>query len=259
MITILTSTYNHAYALNRLYNSLCEQSNKRFEWLIIDDGSTDNTANLINGLKQDNKINIQYIYQQNQGKHVAINNGVNISSREWIFIVNSDAILAQDAVNTIINEINNYQEADIVGLCFRKADFNKVIVGNLVEDKLLKINPIEANYIFQGDLAYVFKRTALQSNPFPIIDNEKFIPKLLVWNKIADEGQILYFPQKVIYLTENNFTKKFLDKLSLNPHGFKLYYKDQLIREKSLKNKLVYFFRSLQCNYYIALNKKANK
>ena len=74
-ITIFTPTYNRAHLLERLYKNLCEQEYQNFEWLIIDDGSTDNTREIIENYKREGKLNIQYFYKENGGKHTAINFG----------------------------------------------------------------------------------------------------------------------------------------------------------------------------------------
>lgn len=263
MITILTPTYNRAYTLNRLYNSLCAQTNKRFEWLIIDDGSTDNTANLVEAMQQDAKIAIQYHRQTNSGKHVAVNEGVKLSDRDWVFIVDSDDMLTKNAINIIIDAINHYSEKKhIVGLCFRKAYFNNKMIGVEIAEDILNISPTEASQLFQGDLAYIFTKQALINNPFPVIDNEKFVPELYVWNKIADRGSILFFPKKIVYLAEylaDGYTQNFKNNLRKNPQGFKLFYQDQLKREKSLKNKVKCFIRSWQCDRYAAINERKGK
>lgn len=260
MITILTPTYNRAYTLNRLYNSLCEQTNQRFDWLIIDDGSTDNTANHIKGMQKDQKLTIHYYYQLNSGKHVALNKGVKLSDKDWIFIVDSDDALTKDAIDTITYTINQYStKKGIVGFCFRKAYFDNKMIGVEVQDDILSISPTEASQIYQGDLAYIFSKTSLVNNPFPIIENEKFVPELYIWNKIADQGNILFFSKKIVYLAEylaDGYTQNFKHNLQTNPQGFKLFYQDQLKREKGLKNKLKCLIRCWQCNRYASINKR---
>ena len=76
MITVFTPTYNRGYIISELYESLTQQTFKNFEWLIVDDGSSDETESIINQFINENKINIKYKKQKNSGKHVAINNGV---------------------------------------------------------------------------------------------------------------------------------------------------------------------------------------
>ena len=93
MITIFTPTYNRAHLLERLYKSLCHQSNKDFEWVIVDDGSVDHTEKLIESFQLENQIPIQFFKQENSGKHTAINKGVAMAKGELFFIVDSDDFL----------------------------------------------------------------------------------------------------------------------------------------------------------------------
>ena len=93
MITILTPTFNRAYTLERLFNSLLSQSCKDFEWVIVDDGSIDETRKVVNDFIREKKLNIKYIYQENQGKPSALNNGLENATREYVFPVDSDAWL----------------------------------------------------------------------------------------------------------------------------------------------------------------------
>ena len=101
-ITIFTPTYNRDYIIINLYKSLLIQTLKDFEWLIIDDGSTDNTELLVSSFIKDNKINIRYIKQQNGGKHRAINKALEEAKGELFFIVDSDDQLVDNAIERIL-------------------------------------------------------------------------------------------------------------------------------------------------------------
>ena len=90
-VSILTPTFNRGKLLYKLYNSLINQSNKNFEWVVIDDGSTDNTKQVINKYISDNKISIKYFYKNNGGKHKAINYGMQYINSELTFIVVSNS------------------------------------------------------------------------------------------------------------------------------------------------------------------------
>jgi len=85
MITVLTPTYNRSHTLPRLYESLCNQKSKNFEWVVVDDGSTDKTQALLSGFAKAAFFAIQIISQQNSGKHVAVNNGVSAAAGDWNF------------------------------------------------------------------------------------------------------------------------------------------------------------------------------
>lgn len=92
------------YHLNRLYESLCQQTDKNFEWLVVDDGSTDYTEELIGTFRKEGIIEVRYIKQTNGGKHRAVNRGVREAKGNLFFIVDSDDYLCKDAIEVITNE-----------------------------------------------------------------------------------------------------------------------------------------------------------
>ena len=101
-ITVFTPTFNRATLLPRLYESLVNQTFLDFEWLIVDDGSTDDTFNFIESIKENDKIDIQYYYQNNAGKHAAINWGVELAKGDLFFIVDSDEVMIESGLQTIV-------------------------------------------------------------------------------------------------------------------------------------------------------------
>ena len=104
LITVFTPTYNRAKLLPRLYKSLQEQTNKDFEWVIVDDGSTDNTKEVIDNIitQQENDFPIRYFYKENGGKHTAINQGAKEAKGELFFIADSDDVLLfRNSISTI--------------------------------------------------------------------------------------------------------------------------------------------------------------
>ncbi len=110
--TIFTPTYNRAYMLENLYNNLKEQTFKDFEWLIVDDGSTDNTKELVNTFIDEKLININYIIKQNGGKHTAMNLGSEYSQGELFFVVDSDDGLVKDALEKMNKSWQSVKEKD---------------------------------------------------------------------------------------------------------------------------------------------------
>ncbi|MCZ4332377.1 glycosyltransferase family 2 protein [Aeromonas hydrophila] len=255
----MTPTYNRAYALPRLYDSLCQQTRRDFEWLVIDDGSTDGTAELIfdNRIKSDFSIN--YFYKENGGKHRAINEGVVHATGDWIVIVDSDDLLTGDAVAKLY-DVMNHIGSEFVGMCFRKATLSGHIIGisDTALSKSMVMQPIMAGHILKGDLAYVFRTNVMRKCPFPEFPNEKFVPELYIWNKIADIGKIIFYVDQVIYLCEylpDGYTSNFKINLKRNPCGFGLFYRDQVIRDTRLFGKVKACIRSLQCILYCWLKK----
>ena len=176
-VTILTPTYNRGYTLKKLYNSLINQTNKNFIWLVIDDGSTDDTRNLINLFMKEEKIKIEYHYQKNGGKHRALNYGISLIKSEITFIVDSDDWITDDAIETILKYFRKYKDDENIGvISFLKAypDFKingpqyskDEYRGNYIEDRLNKNN--------WGDKAEVCYTNVLKKYPLPEIEKEKF-------------------------------------------------------------------------------------
>jgi len=254
MITVLTPTWNRAHTLKRVYESLCAQTDARFEWLVVDDGSTDGTAALLEQLQADARFPVRIVSQPNGGKHVAINAGGAQSAGEWVLILDSDDALVPEAVAAVHREIARDPGPDVSGLCFRKAYFDGRIVGRTdVREARLFLHPTRAGQLFKGDLAYVFRRSALRSHPFPVIPGEKFFPELYVWNLIGDDGRILFFPHEAIYLCEylpDGYSANFPRVLKGSPRGFFIYYRAQVRREATLLRKVKCAVRALQCLGY---------
>ena len=105
-VTVFTPTYNRAYTLPKLYNSLCRQTSVDFMWLVVDDGSTDNTEELIKGWQEENKVLIEYHKQSNGGKMRAHNLGVKLCNSELFFCVDSDDYISDVAIEHIIDYWN---------------------------------------------------------------------------------------------------------------------------------------------------------
>jgi glycosyltransferase involved in cell wall biosynthesis len=105
-ITVFTPTYNRSELLVRLYESLKMQNNKNFEWVIVDDGSSDNTTELVELWQHEQKVQILYYKQLNGGKHRAINKGISLANGLLFFIVDSDDFLLPESIDIIINKYN---------------------------------------------------------------------------------------------------------------------------------------------------------
>jgi len=256
MISVLTSTYNRSYTLPRLFESLCNQECKNFEWIVFDGGSSDNTMDLLEEFKRSASFSIQVIQRPNIGKNGAINAGVLAAAGDWIFIVDSDDVLTSDAIGTIEEKLSELNSHNLVGLCFRRAYFDGKINGKSLDVSVLKMKPTKAAALLKGDLAYVFKKDAMLKNPFPEIPGEKFVPELYVWNRIGDCGDIYFFINKYIYLGEylsDGLSFNFLANLKKNPRGFLLFYRTQISREDNIINKMKCVARVAQCYLYILL------
>ena len=202
MITILTPAYNRGHLLGKLYQSLVKQDFEDFEWVIVDDGSSDSTTNIVDKFIQDKKINISYIKQSNGGKHRALNRGVIESKGELILIVDSDDSLPKNSLSVINRYYLEIKDNPLIGgVCGLMAHHDGTIIGNRKICSSMNLSSIEMRYKygFVGDVCEVFKTDVLREFPFPEIENEKFCPEALVWNRIATKYKLRYFNEVVYY------------------------------------------------------------
>jgi glycosyltransferase involved in cell wall biosynthesis len=204
MLTIFTPTYNRAYTLTKLNNSLSIQTCKNFEWLIIDDGSTDNTSDLVRTFIEKNNINIRYYFKENGGKHTATNLALDLAEGELFFVVDSDDVLIETAVSKIYEQYSEIKNDEtFCGLCGLKAFFSGKIIGGTVNYEVMDATIVDYlfNYKYKGDKADIFKTKILSKYRFPIYEGEKWCPISYIWLQIGSEYKVRYFNQ-ILYLAE---------------------------------------------------------
>lgn len=223
IISVLTPTFNRATLLPRLYNSLCKQSAYFFEWIIIDDGSNDETNKIVSSFST-RLFSIKYRYQQNSGKHVAINNGLKLCLGEYTFIVDSDDWLVPDAIETIISERNKFASIkDICGFSFlRKFSNGSInIESGHTDEYISSYNAVRIYENRNGDMAEVYKTSILLQYPFPIYENEKFLGEDIIWVEIGKKYKLV-FVNKAIYVSDylsDGLTQNRRRNNILNPFG----------------------------------------
>lgn len=262
MITVFTPTFNRAYTLPKLYESLKKQTNTRFQWLIIDDGSKDDTEELIQNYIKENKIEIIYKKISNGGKMRAINKGVEISQKDLFFIVDSDDYLDSNAIEKIINAYKNLPK-EFAGMVFRKKNIELEKDLTMFPKAIIDSTPIEIFYNKKilGDKAEVFKTSILREKKFvfPEIKGEKFIPEGLIWNRIGKKYNLRYINEIIYYFQyiPDGYTKNFNRLIKENPQGFKLYYKEMLTYPIPLYNKVKFLLRYIESYIFLFLKKRS--
>lgn len=209
MITIFTPTYNRAHTLQRLFDSLKSQTSKNFEWIIIDDESSDNTENLVKSFVQQNAgFSIIYKKQEHGGKHRAINKAVDIAKFDWFFIVDSDDYLTEDAVEKIHIWISlNENDKKIAAVSGSRFEVNRK--ESLSVPSLLLLNPglkcynyERSKYGLDYDKAEVYKTALIKAHPFPEYKEEFFCTEAVCWDSIALDGYYIAFYPDSIYMCE---------------------------------------------------------
>ena len=236
ILTVFTPVYNRAYILGKLYESLLVQTCKEFEWIIVDDGSTDDVARLVEKWINEEKIDIRFFRQENGGKHRAINRGVAESSGELFFIVDSDDHLTPDAVEWILRDYQEIRlDRNIAGIGFMRCDSKGIKIGSQLpfDRKICDAFCLTYQYRATGDMAEVYKTEILKKYPFPET-KDRFCPEALVWFRIADKYQILWI-NRCIYVCEyltDGLTNKITKIHHLSPGNSMMFYSEHYHRKR---------------------------
>lgn len=193
-LTVFTTTYNRAYLLPRLYSSLCNQTNNDFEWLVVDDGSTDDTGILVDEWIKEAIISIRYIYKENGGMHTGHNVAYENIQTELNICIDSDDYMPDDAVeliNSLWQKSGNPNLAGIVGLDATK---NGEIIGTeLPTDTIDGFIEIYQKYGCSGDKKVVLRTDVVKHyEPYPEYENEKLVPLGSLYNLIGIDYKFIY-------------------------------------------------------------------
>lgn len=252
-ITVFTPTFNRAYCLSQLYQSLVRQTCKDFMWLVIDDGSEDNTKDLIDDWISENKIIIKYIFKENQGMHTGHNVALNHIETELNMCIDSDDFLPDNAIEKILDFWDkNYKEswAGVIGL---DAFNDGKIVGTAFPKNLkeCKYSLLKSKYKVIGDKKFIYKTDIIKKYPeYPIFKGEKFVPlgyKYLLIDRDYDLGVLNEVLCVVEYMSDGS-SKNIIKQYLKNPKGFAHERKIRMQYAPSIKEKFSNSIHYVSCS-----------
>ncbi|MEP9080449.1 glycosyltransferase family A protein [Enterobacter hormaechei] len=218
-VSVITPVYNRANLIDKLFFSLKEQTSQAFEWIIVDDGSTDNLKEIVSDFKRQASFKINYTYKSNGGKHTALNEGIPLAEYEWVFIVDSDDTLPTNAIAVVNEKIKNIKELTCKGLVFLKAyESTKAVIGDI--NSLNKVNSNQFAGV-KGDKAIIFRRDSFIENKFPTCVGENFLTEAYLWNRILEKGYFQCWNEVIYYAEylEGGLTSNYKNLLKKNPVG----------------------------------------
>lgn len=271
-ITIVTPTYNRANKLEKAYDSLKRQTIKDFEWLIIDDGSIDDTENIVENFKIKADFNISYYKQENQGKHIALNRAFQDVKTELLMILDSDDCLTETAIEEVLAIHKKYKNNErIAAYVFQRGKLNSPeerITQIFKEEEFIdNYNAYIINKEIKGDKEEVFKTNILKNYRYPQYIGEKFVGEGVLWSKISHDYDMV-FCNKIIYLCEyleGGLTKSGRSFRMKNPHGGRYHAEEYLDKRYNnkvrMKNAILYLVYSkvLRENYFKILKERKEK
>ncbi|PIC69187.1 hypothetical protein CSV77_15155 [Sporosarcina sp. P16b] len=249
-IVVLTPTFNREKELFKLYDSLKKQKNKEFEWLIIDDGSTDSTSDVVNSFIDEDMIRIKYIYQPNGGKARALNKGFEYCESAIVFmVVDSDDYLLVTAIETLSEYIKKYKGNESIGGFFfyyhtQKGEILKTSGKLISKDKILTRYQYNNKYK-QNDGCVCYLGSAVKKYRYPEFDNENYVGPTVIQLEMSDRYKFVFSPKivGVAEYLEGGLSKRGRKLRLKNPLGM-LYYSKLIMNSKSkltvrLKNSLL--------------------
>lgn len=235
LVTVFTPLYNRKALLMRLYDSLTKQTCRSFEWLIVDDCSSDGSYELAKELaEKEHRFPIRvYRANQNGGKHRAVNRGAYLAKGLLFFIVDSDDCLTPDAIEKILTwEKTISSETRFAGLGFLKADLSGNIVGTTFPEQTCDCTTLERQaHRITGDKAEVFYTVFIRRYPYPEFDGERYMTPAVAWDRIASVGLKIRWINEIIYLCEyqpEGLTANWDRNLANNPRGYAVWIRQKL-------------------------------
>ena len=192
-LTVITTTFNRGYCINQVYESLLKQKCKDFVWLVIDDGSTDNTREIIEKYIQDDIIEIDYRYKSNGGMHTARNLAYSCVQTEINVIIDSDDWLAENSVELIIHFWKENKDEHCAGFITQNTDPSGRIIGTDFPKGLIRCSYRDffEKYEMHGDKKIILRSDLAKRYPFPEYENEKFYPASYKYYMLGQEYDFL--------------------------------------------------------------------
>ncbi|WP_339147766.1 MULTISPECIES: glycosyltransferase family 2 protein [unclassified Sutcliffiella] len=251
LLTVFTPTYNRGYCLGRCYESLKNQTSMDFTWLIIDDGSTDGTKDLVNSWISENNIEIEYIWQENQGMHGAHNTAYEHITTELNVCIDSDDYMPKDAVEKIVTFWKKHGSEKVSGIVGLDLSTNGKIIGTPLpeEHKTSTLFNLYYKHGVKGDKKLVYRTELTKRYPYPIFTGEKYVGLAYKYYKLDQEYELLIMnePLCIVEYLPDGSSVNMLNQYRNNPEGFAFY------RKELMKLPFVSFtFKVRQAVHYVS-------
>ena len=242
--TVFTPTFNRKELLEKLYKSLQKQTFKDFEWLIVDDGSTDGTKEKVEEFLSEKKLEIKYYFKENGGKQRAYNFATEKANGELFICLDSDDEYVENGLETILKYWKKYDKnTDIAGMGYLSTYPNGEIIGSNFPEKEMISTQFEIynKYGVKGDKGLMFRTEIIKKYKFPVFEGEKFITEAVVYNRICEKYKMVYVNEKIEIkeYQEDGLTAKYNNLLLRNPKGQALYHNEINSQKLTFKQKIL--------------------
>jgi glycosyltransferase involved in cell wall biosynthesis len=224
---IITTTYNRGYCIHQVYESLKRQDSSDFMWLVIDDGSTDNTKELITEYINEGLIEIEYIYQKNKGMTGARNTAYNHIQTEINTIIDSDDWLADNIVGKIIDFWNKNKHSDLAGIIGYNSSPDGKLISRKFPEGITKttIAELSGKYKIRGDVKLIYRSDLTLLYPYPEFAGEKFFPASYKFRLLDLDYKMVFFSEIVCIVDYGENSRSFhkIEHYKNSPNAFAFY------------------------------------
>lgn len=232
-ITVFTPTYNRAYVIENLYRSLQRQSISDFEWIVIDDGSNDNTEELFAAwITEKNTFPIRYYKQSNSGKCRAINRALDLAEGELFFTVDSDDYLTDDALEKVAGWAEELPaNGKYCGFAGNLGTSPSVTPNSPIRGDFFDGTALDRYGTIDGERAMIFFTEVHRHYKYPVFSGENFMTEAVTWNRMAHDGYMMRFYNDIIWVYEykdDGLTKAGSSVFLKNPHGYGLWIREKM-------------------------------
>lgn len=241
ILTIFTPTYNRCECLKKLYGSLKLQKCADFEWLIVDDGSNDNTDEVVKEIEENAEFSVRYIKKPNGGKHTAYNLAVDAANGEYFFCVDSDDFLSESSIQNIIDFIS--ERKNVSGIIAYKRTINGQLLSNKFPEGLNTSTLFDLNNMYKcnGEFSIILKTYIAQSYKFPVFEGELFLGECVIYDIIGNTYKF-HLLREAITICEyksDGLTSNFDKLMKNNPAGYCLYFMQRIDYQDSIFKRFI--------------------
>ena len=204
ILSIVTPAYNRAHLLRRCYESLAVQTDDRFEWILVDDGSADDTREVMAQFISSGNMRIQYVYKENGGKHTALNASHPYLHGKYVLILDSDDYLTPDAVERVMNGWNEFRDDPSIGtVYYLKSDSSgNALAYGVNENTPGDYRVMKRVSVISSDFCETFRADLFIRFPYSVFEGERFISESELWNCLAEAGYRCLYHNQIICICE---------------------------------------------------------
>ena len=253
LLTVFTPTYNRAYILPQCYRSMCRQTCKDFVWLVVDDGSTDGTRELVESwMREDNGFVLRYVYQENQGMHGAHNLAYANIDTELNTCIDSDDYMPDDAVEKITEFWRTCTRDDsIAGFLALDVDKDGKVIGTRLPENVTRATSYEVYYKYgvRGDKKFILRSDLTRLHPYPVFEGEKYVNLATKYSLLDKDYSLLLLnePVCVVEYMPDGSSLNMIRQYFRNPRGFA--YSRRLCMQLPYAG---FRFRFVQATHYVS-------